>query len=382
VPALPRRTLFAVAISEMVYTIVQGLSYPLLALLLAQTSAREWEIGINAAMVPLGMVAAGAGAPPLVRAIGARAVGMSSFGFAAFCLIAIKVVDQDPLLWMPLRFVMGFALACIFVVTDTWINELTSDESRGRVLGLYSVMLSVGFAIGPGILAVVGSNGWTPFIAGAGCSLAALVPLLVVWDNLPEITVKAERRSGRSFLTLAPLLLLGVGVVALSEQATMSLLPVWALAQGFDTRTASIMLVVMSVGSIALTFPIGWLADRVSRRLLTTCCAAVTAGCASLLSLVGGVNVALWPILFVFGGAYYAIYVLSLIRLGERFSGQLLVAGTAAFGAAWGLGGIVGPPLVGGMMTRLGPLGLPIALTALFGTLVIVNVAPRIPDRG
>ncbi len=108
----------------------------------------------------------------------------------------------------------------------------------------------------------------------------------------------------------------------------------------------------------------------------------MTAGCASLLSLVGGVNVALWPILFVFGGAYYAIYVLSLIRLGERFSGQLLVAGTAAFGAAWGLGGIVGPPLVGGMMTRLGPLGLPIALTALFGTLVIVNVAPRIPDRG
>lgn len=242
-------------------------------------------------------------------------------------------------------------------------------------------MLSVGFAIGPGILAIVGGNGWSPFVVGSACTLAALVPLLIVRKSLPDTTVNAEHTSSRSFLPLAPLLLIGVGVVALSEQATMSLLPVWALAQGFDARSASVMLVVMSVGSIALTFPIGWLADRVSRRRLTAWCAVATSACAGLLVLIGDVNIALWPTLFIFGGMYYAIYVLSLIRLGKRFSGQLLVSGTAAFGAAWGIGGIVGPPLVGGVMTQLGPSGLPVTLAALFGSFVIVNVAWRVSGK-
>ncbi len=378
---LPRGALLAVAISATVYTIVQGLSYPLLALLLEQAGAQEWEIGVNAAMMPVGMVVAGAGGPPLVRLLGARAVGMSSFCLAALCLLAIKAVETDPVLWLPLRFVMGFALACIFIVTDTWINELTPDASRGRVLGLYSALLSVGFAIGPGILVVAGTRGWIPFLVGAGCTLAALVPLVIVRKQLPDAAGDVGQASGRSFLGLAPILLLGVVIVAFSEQAVMSLLPVWALAQNFDVRTASIMLAVMSIGSIVLTFPVGWLADRLPRGPLTAGCAVVAAGCAALLALLEGATVALWPVLFLFGGTYYAIYVLSLVSLGERFSGQMLVAGTAAFGAAWGLGGIVGPPLVGGVMTRVGPSGLLSTLSIVFTMLVVVNVAPRLSDR-
>lgn len=378
---LPRGALLAVAISATVYTIVQGLSYPLLALLLEQAGAPEWEIGVNAAMMPMGMVVAGAGGPPLVRLLGARVVGMSGFCLAALCLLAIKAVEADPMLWLPLRFVMGFALACIFVVTDTWINELTPDASRGRVLGLYSALLSVGFAIGPGILAVAGTKGWIPFLVGAGCTLAALVPLVIVRKQLPDAAGDVGQASGRSFLGLAPILLLGVVIVAFSEQAVMSLLPVWALAQNFDVRIASIMLAVMSIGSMVLTFPVGWLADRLPRRPLTAGCAVVAAGCAALLALLEGATVALWPVLFLFGGTYYAIYVLSLVRLGERFSGQMLVAGTAAFGAAWGMGGIVGPPLVGGVMTRVGPSGLPFTLAILFAVLVVINAAPRLSGR-
>lgn len=60
---------------------------------------------------------------------------------------------------------------------------------------------------------------------------------------------------------------------------------------------------------------------------------------------------------------------------------QMLVAGTAAFGAAWGLGGIVGPPLVGGVMTRVGPSGLPFTLAIVFTVLVVVNAAPRMSSR-
>jgi MFS family permease len=367
----------AVAASATVYTIVQGLSYPLLALILEQSGAKELEIGVSAAMVPAGMMAAGAGAPRLVRLAGAGGVAAASFCVAAACLLALKAVEQDPALWLPLRFLMGFALACIFTVTDAWVNELTPDESRGRVLGVYSAMLSVGFAIGPGILAVVGTRGWTPFVVGAAFTLAALLPLRLVRKSLPEPGGGEGGASGWSFASVAPALLVGVGVVAFCEQAAMSLLPVWAIAHDSSPREASIMLVVMSIGSIALSVAVGWLADRLPRRLLVAGCAATTAGCAVAISFVETTEAALlWPVLFFFGGAYYAIYVLSLVRLGQHFSGQMLVAGAAAFGAAWGLGGVVGPSLTGAVMSQIGPPGLPLTLAALFCVIVVVNLLP------
>lgn len=368
--ALPGRVLLAVALSATVYTIVQGLSYPLLALLLEEAGASPLAIGVNAAMVPVGMVVAGAGAPPLVRTLGARRSGLSSLAVAAACLVAIKVLEHEPLLWMPLRFVMGFALATVFVVTDTWMNELTTDAARGRVIGLYSALLSLGFVLGPGVLVVAGTAGWTPFVVGAGCTLAAIAPLLLVYGRLPDGT-RYGGASGWSFLRHAPLLLTGVGVVAFAEQGAMSLLPVWALAHGFASSGASMMLVVMSTGSMVLMLPIGWLADRMSRRVLIAGCSALSGACALLLIVASGSAVLLWPLLFVFGGAYYGIYVLSLVRLGQRFSGQLLVGGTAAFGAFWGLGGIVGPPASGAAMNLLGHSGLPVALATLFAALAL-----------
>jgi len=47
-------------------------------------------------------------------------------------------------------------------------------------------------------------------------------------------------------------------------------------------------------------------------------------------------------VIFAWGGIYYAIYSLALIKLGGEYSGADLVAGNAACSAMWGIGGIVG----------------------------------------
>ena len=55
---------------------------------------------------------------------------------------------------------------------------------------------------------------------------------------------------------------------------------------------------------------------------------------------------------------------MTLIELGERFSGSMLVAGNAAFSLMWGVGGIAVPPAAGAAMDLLGAQGLPLALGA------------------
>jgi hypothetical protein len=56
----------------------------------------------------------------------------------------------------------------------------------------------------------------------------------------------------------------------------------------------------------------------------------------------------------------------SLIELGERFTGTMLLTGNAAFSLMWGIGGMIGPPVAGAMMSGLGPNGLPWAIAALY----------------
>ena len=84
-----------------------------------------------------------------------------------------------------------------------------------------------------------------------------------------------------------------------------------------------------------------------------------------------------------FGAKYSGVYTLSLVRLGQTYTGAALVAGNTAFGAMWGLGGIIGPAVVGSAMTAVGPLGFPLVLTLAFTSVAaaVALVARTIQDN-
>jgi MFS family permease len=369
----------AVMISATIYTVVQGLTYPLLALRLNQRGIDEWAVGLNAAMMPAGMLAAAIVAPRLVGVLGLYRLCLSCLFAVSACLLAIGIIDEY-WAWLPLRFVMGVLLACIFVVTDTWVNHLVDNEYRGRALGIYSMLLSVGFAIGPAILASLGSAGFAPIVVGAALPLAAMAPLIAARRSLRGVSIGGKATSVLTFARRAPTILACVVAAAFADQAAMSLLPIYALDAGYGDRLASLSLTAMIVGSIALMYPIGWLADRLSRTMVTTACAVATLALSALMHPAAASPPAFLFVIFLWGGIYYAIYTLALVRLGQQFSGADLVAGSAACGATWGLGGFVGTPLAGAAMERLGPAGFPAAMVAAFALLSIVLLLSRKPN--
>ena len=67
----------------------------------------------------------------------------------------------------------------------------------------------------------------------------------------------------------------------------------------------------------------------------------------------------MWPLLFIWGGAAFGVYTVALAGLGDRYSGAMLLTGSAAFGLMWGVGGVIGPASAGGAMQLWGPAGLP-----------------------
>ncbi|CAM5651199.1 hypothetical protein MAUB1S_11289 [Mycolicibacterium aubagnense] len=65
---------------------------------------------------------------------------------------------------------------------------------------------------------------------------------------------------------------------------------------------------------------------------------------------------------------------MTIIELGERFTGQALIAGNAAFSLMWGVGGIAMPPLAGGAMALFGAPGLPVTLGLICVVLMIASL--------
>lgn len=353
-----------------VFCLTTGLSYPLLALILENRGTSTGLIGLNAAMTPLGIIVSSPFIPMLTRRMGAWFMCVASLCLAAVLLVMLGVF-RDVMIWFPLRFLLGVANTVIFIISEAWINQLAEPGIRGRTIGLYNTIAAAGFALGPLALALIGSQGWPPFLVGVAGILMALPFVVMAREHLPEFNGK-EKASVFSFFSLAPLLLLAVAAAALFDQVVMSLLPIYGLRHGATEATGSLMLTVLIVGNVLLQIPIGWLADRFSRRYLLSWLAfATVAGCILLVWWIEG-STLIWPMLFVWGAVAFGTYTIAMTDLGDRFSGALLLAGNSAFGVMWGLGGIIGPSVSGVAMDLMGPEGLPLTLGVTFAILGLV----------
>ncbi len=148
-----------------VFAVAQGLTYPLLSFILERQGTTPGLIGLSAAMTPLGFIVSAPFIPALVRRTGRGRLAILCSILAAATLIGIAWT-QDVWAWMPLRFLLGFFANPLYVISETWLITITPASRRGRIMGLYSSVVSGGFAIGPLTLRFVGTEGWPPFLLG------------------------------------------------------------------------------------------------------------------------------------------------------------------------------------------------------------------------
>lgn len=360
-----------VILTAAIFGLTYGLSAPLIALNLAQQGLGESTIGLNAAMHALGVLIVAPILPGLTARLGAAAMAFAALAGAAL-LLALFPALPVLWLWFPLRLALGIVSETLFVISETWLNQLSEETSRARTMALYTATLSLGFALGPLILVLAGSTGALPFLIGSGVALLAMLVLLLARPRALPIDPPPPLRPWQ-ILRLAPLAIAATALNAALETAGLSLLALYAIAQGWGETPATLLISALMTGAILLQLPIGWLGDRFDRRRLVLVLAGISAAGALAWPLVLGHAWLAYPLLFVWGGAFVGIYTLMITIVGSRFQGGALIGIYAVMSVAWGVGALLGPVL-GGAAMEATPHGLPLfaalACAAFAGVLI------------
>jgi MFS family permease len=356
-----------------------GLSLPLLSLIMDAHGVSKTVIGLNAALGSLALMAA----TPFISGWAAR-MGVVPFLCVCYLAVALSLLAfraTDVLaLWFLLRVTLNVGLQGLFLVSELWINQIAPEALRGRLVGLYGAIVSMGFAIGPLILQIMGTTGWGPFVAGAALISLAAIPLLVAHKVVPAIHASPATAMAGYFFK-APSATLAVLAYGAVEMAMAAFLVLYGVQQGASQVSATLLITAWGLGNFLLQFLIGWVSDLMDRRLVLIGCGIV--GILGALALPFAPMDPDWTVMlpamalvFVWGGAIAGLYTVGLAHLGSRFQGAHLSAANAAFAFLYGIGTLAGPAAGGVAMDVWPPHGL-VAAAAIIMTLYVAMAIIR-----
>jgi len=314
-------------------------------------------VGFIMAAYFAGLLSGGVMGVRVVAAIG-HIRAFAAFASAMSASVLVHVLLIDPWLWALLRFVAGFCMAGMVMVTESWLNERATNETRGQVLSFY--MITNYFAAGCGqLLLPLGDPAeFHLFTVASIIFSVALVPVLVTRATAPMPSSPQRMRLGDLY-RISPLGVVGVFCSGLVNSAFFGMGPVFAKGIGLDVVHISFFMASATFAGLLLQWPLGRFSDRIDRRwVLSAAGVATAAGCAGIGFFSGQATLPLYAAAAVYGAFAFTIYSLSAAHTNDFAPRDRLVQVASGLLIVYGVGATLGPMLAALIMGQLGPRGL------------------------
>ncbi len=362
--------ILAIIVGIGAFGLALGLTYPLVSLLLDQRGVSDSLIGLNAATMFLGQAVATLGLPWLAARMRPTRIIIGGLLLAAVSVLALASSDALSV-WFIARFTLGFGVNQVFVLGEVWMNSACPDRLRGRVASAFETSLAGGFAVGPLGIPIFGEAHGLALAVGA-LVLAMTAFVFGVLARRSELAFEtASKGAILGFALAAPLLVAMVATLSFFDTTALSLLPIYLLGEGMTTDGVAIAVTVLHLGMIVSQPALGIALDRLPRYGVAAFCALSAGVGVTVLGLIPGEGWAIWVVLPLLGSSAFGLYTCSLTLLGQHFQGAQLMAGSAAFGLAFAVGGGFGPLISGGVMEHAGADTMPFLFTFSFAALGI-----------
>ena len=338
------------------FSVSQGLTYPLISLILAERGVAAGIIGLNGAVFAIGVGASTLMIGPITAVMnGHRLIVSALVGVS----VSLALFASFEALWI--WFAAGFSASIIFMTSEAWLNTACPDRIRGRISGLFGAGMCAGFAAGPLAIPLFGmEDGFAFALLAVYVAFVAFVTVLLSrkTHTSPEA---AQPGMFLQFVFAAPLLIIMVVVFGFADIAAISGLPLYFTEMGYSPSFAAVAVTMLALPT-ALAQPLfGYLLDTFDRTVVALGAAVLTAAGFLCLPFLES-RAAIFIDLALVGTASFGIYTAALTLLGQRYSGGMLVAGSAAFALAYSVGSAAGTIAFGAAIQAFSAPAAPITI--------------------
>ena len=329
----------------------QGLTIPLLAVLLENQGVSSVVNGLNATALYIGVVLVSPWLEIPLRRIGYRNTIFWGLVLLTGATLLVPLFSSLTV-WFVLRLLMGIGDSTLHYASQMWVTKIAAQKNRGRDLSIYGLSFAIGFGIGPLGLNLLPFGLWVPFGALLVLYMIAYALLIRIKNDFPDEIKQSEKKQNKyatvlryGWLALIPSFLYGYMETSLNGS-----FPVFALRTGLSVEWVSLILPSFILGSVILQMPLGALSDRVGRKQVMFACALIGAA-AFFLFPMAGENV--WMMMFllaVAGAAVGSFYSLGLAYAADILPASMIPTAGIVAGINFGIASIFAPGINGFMM--------------------------------
>jgi MFS family permease len=311
-------------------------------------------------------------APYMIRRVGHVRV-FAALGSMISAMMILFPTVTDPWAWSLFRVVIGFCFSGVYVTAESWLNNSASNETRGQALSLYMIVQMVGIVSAQALLVVADPAGYVLFVIPCVLVSLAFAPILLSVSPTPAFDT-TKPLSLLQILKISPLGCVGMLLTGGVYAAQFGMAAIYGSQAGLSVAQISTFVASFYVAALVSQYPLGWLSDRMDRRVLIAIVALVT-GIGAVIGMLLGDN---FPLLllaaFLIGGSSNPLYALLIAHTNDLLDRDDMAAAAGGMLFINGLGAIAGPLMLGWMMGVMGPGGYFLYMAILMVGLVAYAV--------
>ena len=363
-------TLPAIVVSVFLFMMAVGLLNIFLSVRMSLDQVNAQVLGLVMASYFAGMMAGSLYARYIVARVG-HIRSFTAFAAIATVSVILHGLLESLTIWALLRAITGFSLAGMYLVIESWLQEIATPGNRSQLFAVYMMSNYLGMAGGQLMLNVSDPVGIELVLVTALLFALCLIPIALTRAAHPAQIEIAEAQF-LNFIRTAPFGSLGSFSSGMIVGAFLTLAPAWGVQHGLTTSQISIFMALSIIGGLILQWPIGKLSDHYNReRVMMVMGLAIVLLPLAFLFNTGGLAITLISAL-LFGGIAYSVYPLSVCHANDQTPPGHFVMTATVMLLLYGIGSALGPLLAAMFMWVFGSGGLFLFVMATAGIFTVL----------
>src|SRR6056297_394107 len=362
-----------------------GILVMLLPLKASAANFTNLEIGLMGSGYFAGLVAGCMVAPAIISRVG-HIRAFSAFTASVTAVPLLHQMFVDPYAWTMLRILQGICCAGLWLVIESWLNSAANVDTRGRILGAYTLIQLGLQTVGMQLVGSLNIEGTGLFSLAAILLSLSTLPIALTATLAPVPPKRNKLRLGWLY-NVSPAATLAALLIGFATGSFWILAPLYAQDAGLSTAASALFVAVSLIAGALVQWPIGMLSDRFGRRGVMTGTALVATLASLILAVSGNDSIALiFACSIAFGAAGFPIYTVALAHANDLVSKKRAIAVSSGLLMVFSVGAASGPIIAAAVVDQAGFSALFATIAVACGLIVVftfvrVQLRPLLPKR-